>query len=152
MTNNAGVVSTCNAQEPGIDPKAANERDLNQLQGEWQVVYSSLRALAGGEEIDEKKAREMGLKLVFDKEGARFYKEGKPATISHPITLDATSTPKRIDMHIPPVGRADLGIYELKGDTLHLRYSLNARPTSLDGPLRVRGETEWIMVREKGPK
>src|SRR5262249_22410335 len=96
---------------------AAAQKDLEQMQGEWQLV-SMVRdgQEQPASELSKMLRRVSGSELTIIVEGA----EGV-ATLKSTLVIDATKNPKSIDVtrtNGPAVGQTALGIYEFSGDQL----------------------------------
>src|SRR5262245_11466781 len=108
------IVSTALISVPSDD---TSKKDLDLMQGEW-VVDSAIR---DGQEQPKSELGKMTRSVVNNEltivvEGA----EGV-ATIKSSIVIDATKSPKTIDVtrtNGPTKGRTALGIYEFDGDRM----------------------------------
>src|SRR5262245_61846033 len=95
----------------------ASKKDLERMQGEWQLVS----LMRDGQEQPERELAKMvravsGNDLTIVVEGA----EGV-ATLKSTIVLDATKNPKSMDVtrtNGPTKGQVSLAIYEFDGDLL----------------------------------
>lgn len=109
------------------DDSEAAKKDLARLQGEWSMVSGSRDGQALPDDVV--------------KNGKRVCKDDETTvTISGQLlikakfTLDPSQTPKRIDYRVTEganAGKAQLGIYELDGDTVKFCFSTPGgdRPT-----------------------
>ena len=92
------------------DPKA----DLAALKGKWKVTATTFDGKAVPLPATERA-------LDFDdKQFTAFDGEKKGGTIG--FTLDATATPKRIDLDRPGQDKKAAGLYKLDGDKLTICY------------------------------
>lgn len=101
--------------------------DLKQLQGSWTVETL---------EVDGQSMSAAGQIVVKD---GRFTSSGMGAVYEGTLELDATSSPRRIDMKFdagPEMGNTNLGIYELDGKkwTLCLATRGSVRPARFATP------------------
>lgn len=117
------VVAVGAAQPPKDDPAKA---DLAKLQGEWAVKSITVAEMPLLGKSPEK----------LDIAGDKFGGLGSDMTIK----LDATKTPKEIDLVRSPSGQKWMGLYKLDGDTLTLCLAMiekgklaeQKRPTDFD--------------------
>jgi uncharacterized protein (TIGR03067 family) len=131
-----GCTQQNNIPERKVDP-LANERDLKELQGKWQLI---------SEKRDGKELHEAPCHYIFKDATMTTHPQGKQASY-YTLKLDATKSPKEMDI----VATFDDGrvvaakvIYEIDGDTLRWCYGRdNNRPNSFPG------ETLYIARRAK---
>jgi uncharacterized protein (TIGR03067 family) len=105
------------------DPKAAGQRDLDRLQGDWKMVSGC----QDGVETPAAAASVMRCQVEGNK--VTFLREGKPVE-QVTVALDPSKKPKQIDATLENKNLAP-GIYQLQGDNFSLYYSHpgNDRPT-----------------------
>jgi uncharacterized protein (TIGR03067 family) len=134
-----GLLWTAPAQEEKGKPK-----DLDQLKGTWTAV--SLER--GREKLPDDTLKELNMQLVFagDKYMERI--QGK-VNEEGTIKVDASKKPATIDLDIRTgrdKGKLQLGIFEVKGDTLRLCLAEpggKERPTAFASP---EGKTDANVV------
>jgi uncharacterized protein (TIGR03067 family) len=107
------------------------ERELEQLQGTWTVTTLELE----GQRFPS--AMLGGASLVI--QGDRFISNGMGAVYEGTVTLDASATPHRLDLHFdagPEAGHVNPGIYRLEGDSclICLATRGSERPGSFESP------------------
>jgi|tagenome__1003787_1003787.scaffolds.fasta_scaffold19839215_2 uncharacterized protein (TIGR03067 family) len=131
------------------DAAGAAQKDLAQLEGEWQLVSG----VADGFQIPAEMAR--NFKRVC-KDGEVTVTNGEQLVMRAKITVDPTKTPKTIDFQIvdgPTKGKTQLGIYELNGDELKSCFAApdGARPTEFASKAGDRfTSTVWKRKPAKG--
>jgi uncharacterized protein (TIGR03067 family) len=117
--------------------------DKDKIQGIWKAEKS----VRGGKDAPAEELGKMKVKFdgdkVFPHEGEREEKAGT-------FTLDATKSPKTIDL-VPPAGnekdRKILGIYEIDGDTLKLCLAMEGeRPTKFES---TEGSKTMFLILKK---
>jgi uncharacterized protein (TIGR03067 family) len=115
---------------------------LKEMEGSWTVVSMEFQ----GKKIPDEKVKELNLQMVFKGDkysqhtGGKLDEEGT-------LKLDPSKKPPTIDLSIETgkdKGKTQLGVYELKGDTL--RVSL-ARPGSTDRPKSLAGDDGLITFK-----
>jgi uncharacterized protein (TIGR03067 family) len=134
-----GMLWTAGAQEEKGKPK-----DLDQLKGTWTAV--SLES--GGKKQPEEQLKELNMQLVFagDKYAERIRGE---VNEEGTIKIDTSKKPATIDLNIrtgDDKGKLQLGIFEVKGDTLRLCLAVpdgKERPTTFASP---EGKTDANVV------
>jgi uncharacterized protein (TIGR03067 family) len=121
-----GYITVASAQEKGDADK-----DLKQLQGSWTAVKIEEK----GKSLPEALLKKLDMKLVIKGDkyaqqvGGTVLEEGK-------VKVDPSKKPAAIDLAIESgkdKGKNQQGIYELKGDTLLLRFGQpggDRRPTA----------------------
>lgn len=100
------------------------EKDLQKFQGAWQAV--AIRN-ADGQPAPEDDVRNTRLRV----EGKRFTLTGKTFTVSGAFVIDATTTPKTIDVLLDSTGKPQekiLGIYRIDGDLRQSCFALPGNP------------------------
>ena len=100
-------------------------RDLDQLQGRWQIVALEIDGR------DVAKDNFVDAKIIIDWDN--FATAGMGASYSGTIALDQTSHPKRFDVNFsdgPHAGEASLGLYMLEQDrwTICIGFAGYERP------------------------
>jgi uncharacterized protein (TIGR03067 family) len=130
----------------GAPPEAA-KKDLKKLQGTWQL---SSEIQNGTEQAPE---YIKSITLSFDKKGGWILFKEDRVLYKGSTKLDPTKKPKEIDFTLTTddenKGREVRGIYELKGDSFRLCWSLeNDRPTALESK-EGSGNTYSQFVRAK---
>jgi uncharacterized protein (TIGR03067 family) len=103
------------------------DKDLAQLQGEWQMVSGS----ADGFSLSDEMIR--NFKRVC-KDDVTTVTNGNQVFMKAKFKVDPTKSPKAIDYDItdgPTKGKKQLGIYELNGDTVKFSFAApgQERPT-----------------------
>jgi uncharacterized protein (TIGR03067 family) len=112
------------ADEPKKDKK-----DLDLMQGTWQVVASESAGMKAPKENLEQ------AKLRLTLKGNKFvYKSGDKTLLEGTFEIDPTKKPKLLDAKgTSPMGKvtATTGIYELNGDTMRVCFVVQGekRPT-----------------------
>jgi uncharacterized protein (TIGR03067 family) len=113
------------AQGAGDDP---NKKDLDAMQGVWKVVELSEKGTKlAAKETDPVDIVILGTKMAVNDDG-KFREEIT-------LKLDAKQTTKAVDFHYtkgPNLGKVEVGIYVLDGDTLKICINEKkdgARPT-----------------------
>jgi len=111
---------------------APADADRAAVRGTWLLEAATLE---GRDHTDDFR----GMKLILD--GDRYTLDFDTNTDKGTFTLDATKSPKRIDVRSaegPFKGKTLPGIYELKGDTLRLCLDgdgkADKRPTAFEAP------------------
>jgi uncharacterized protein (TIGR03067 family) len=109
----------------------AQDGDLKKLQGTWNIVSLELN----GETMP---VSAMG-NARFVIQGDHFTAQGMGATYEGTLEVDASATPKNINMNFtagPEKGNKSLGIYELDGDNLRICLTTrgDVRPKSFAAP------------------
>jgi uncharacterized protein (TIGR03067 family) len=125
-------------------PGDATKKDLDAMQGVWQVVSLEI----DGKALPEDQFKAFKLTIKGDK-GSHPGDDGK--TEEATLKLDASKKPKTID--IMPLtgsdkGKTIRGIYSLEGDTLKVcaNHNGDARPTEFKGGKDI---VLFTMKREK---
>lgn len=128
------------------DEKPAGNTDLKKLEGTWTVVEME----RAGEKATAEERKGM---LVTIKDGSLVIES--PAGPSQPfkIHLDASKTPKHIDLTGPAESEPLLGIYELDGDKLKLGLGNMSKPNERQKEFKTSPETPGsrllILERQK---
>jgi uncharacterized protein (TIGR03067 family) len=138
-----GLLGAAVAQEEKGKPKG-----LDQLKGTWTAV--SLER--GGEKLPEDMLKELNMQLLFagDKYTERIKGE---VNEEGTIKIDTSKKPATIDLNIrtgDDKGKLQLGIFEVKGDTLRLCLAVpdgKERPTTFASP---EGKTDANVVFKRG--
>jgi uncharacterized protein (TIGR03067 family) len=100
------------------EAKDADKKELEQLQGDWQLVSATRDGKAMPEDmVKATRCTVKGDKFTISREGTTV-EEGT-------LKLDASKNPKRMDMKVGSGDAIALGIYELDKDAFNLCY---ARP------------------------
>jgi len=129
-----------------VSISADEKKDATELQGTW--VFVSVKEKGKDEPLPDKSTPE----FIFTKDRLQVFFDGKKVK-DHQIKVDATKTPKQIDIlgeRDDP--RDDLGIYKIEGDTLTIASARgeNARPKDFSG--KSDKETLVVAVRKKDKK
>ncbi len=127
MTGAIVVAFLCAAASPAGAEKA---RDLDRIQGVWQVVTLTER----GKKVPEKETQDLEIVVAGDKLAIK--EKGKTVT-EYQIKLDETKKPRTLDMTITDgkeKGEVAPGIYALEGDmlTMCVDEDRKGRPSSFD--------------------
>ncbi len=134
----AGSVRTSGADDPTVDKAARAESKL--LQGEWKIVAAE----ANGEATaSHSLVRFEGMKCTITDPGS-----GVPS-LECMITLDPTRQPKWMDVTNVKLKTTDLGIYELKGDTLKAVFQSNAKGRRPAAFKTMKGSGEVMYTYER---
>jgi uncharacterized protein (TIGR03067 family) len=112
----------------GVRSEDTAKKDLEQFQGSWQAVAMHNDGQPSSKEEFQ------AMRLIV--EGNKFTLTGKDFAVIGTFAIDATKTPKTIDVLLSPNDPAFeetklLGIYEIKGDKRRSCFSLSEkeRPT-----------------------
>jgi uncharacterized protein (TIGR03067 family) len=101
----------------GADNKAEIKKDMDKLQGTWDVVSLEV----GGQKAPAEALPQFRLTIKGDKMSHKGKQEGD--TEETTFTIDPSKDPKTIDMTLKKGGQAGqiiLGIYSIDGDNLKL--------------------------------
>jgi uncharacterized protein (TIGR03067 family) len=112
-------------------PGDATKKDLDAMQGTWQVVAMEI----DGQAVPEEQLKPFKLTIKGDK-GSHTSPDGKIEEAT--IKLDATKKPKAIDITPltgPDKGNTMRGIYTLEGDTIKvcMTHKGDVRPAEFKG-------------------
>lgn len=122
------------AQQPSV-PKPRNDQEL--VQGNWDIVGLESNGKS------ESSANYKGNRFSFAKEKA-ILKEGNYTPIEYTFSLDASKSPRAIDLTVK--GTTLRGIYKLENEELILCISMGkARPT--DFATKASGDCEIITLK-----
>lgn len=105
----------------------AADKDLDKLQGAWQVE----KIVGRGKELTGERAR--AITFVVDKDSMQRFVNGVDRKDPATIKIDASKMPPQIDLM--PAKQGDptmLGIYEIDGDTLKWCFSAEKRPAKFE--------------------
>lgn len=121
----------CSSKKTSDSSGGAPTDDKSALQKTWYAVYAENSGEYDNDPVDGQG------QLAFSGDRITFtiQDEPKPNVIEGSYKLDATKSPKEIDLTMTFRGKTetDLGVYSLEGDTFHLYFATNgkARPTEL---------------------
>jgi uncharacterized protein (TIGR03067 family) len=117
----------------GHSQDEASKKDLHAMEGTWKVVVHE----ADGNKTTEEDIKKDEDKRLIVKAGKYSIYFGKERVGAGKIKLDATKTPKQVDVthdEGPGKGMAMSGIYEIKGDTMRVCFA----PPGKDRPKEFR--------------
>lgn len=92
--------------------------DRKKLQGAWNVVSGE----KSGTAVTEEKIKEARIQLVISGDNFTLKTARDPKGFTGTIKLDATKSPRQIDMTFGADKKVAIGVYELEGDTLKICY------------------------------
>jgi len=111
----AGLLTACFLFQAQAEQ---GKSDTDLLQGSWEAV----RITIGGKEPEKKK----DITIVFTFKGDKLFTSGEGKdTKEEEYKLDATKSPKQIDIGPRGQGKGLTGIYDVKDDTLLIGYSFS---------------------------
>jgi uncharacterized protein (TIGR03067 family) len=106
------------------DAKSDNKKDMEKMQGEW--------TMASGERNGQAIPDEFLQSLKRTIKGDQYtVKQGDDVINGGSYTIDATKSPKTIDLKVTEgqaAGQTMHGIYELQGDTMKICYASPGKP------------------------
>lgn len=119
----------------GADDKKDTKKDLDLMQGTWNVVSLEV----GGNVAPKEGFERLRTTIKGDKMSHQADKEGEMEEVS--FAIDSSKNPKTIDLTLnkgPEAGKVILGIYSLEEDTLKLCMN----QPSLERPKEFKSEKD----------